>query len=74
MKDIWRVFNVNGDASLQLRGGLKDGCDRIVLVDFYVSGCPPTAEALLYGILQSQKTIKHTNPMKINGIINNALE
>ena len=31
------------------------GCDRIVPVDIYVPGCPPSAEALLYGILQLQK-------------------
>ena len=29
--------------------------DRIVPVDIYVPGCPPTAEALMYGILQLQK-------------------
>ena len=34
------------------------GCDRIVPVDIYVPGCPPTAEALLYGILQLQKKVK----------------
>ena len=34
------------------------GCDRIVPVDIYVPGCPPTAEALMYGILQLQKKIK----------------
>ena len=36
------------------------GCDRIVPVDIYVPGCPPTAEALLYGILQLQKKIRRT--------------
>jgi len=34
------------------------GCDRIVPVDIYVPGCPPTAEALMYGILQLQKKIR----------------
>ena len=34
------------------------GCDKIVPVDIYVPGCPPSAEALLYGILQLQKKIR----------------
>ena len=34
------------------------GCDRIVPVDVYVPGCPPTAEALLYGILQLQRKVR----------------
>lgn len=36
------------------------GCDRIVPVDIYVPGCPPTAEALIYGIIQLQNKIRKT--------------
>ncbi|MEC9104834.1 MAG: NADH-quinone oxidoreductase subunit B, partial [Pseudomonadota bacterium] len=36
------------------------GCDRIVPVDIYVPGFPPTAEALLYGIMQLARKIRRT--------------
>lgn len=39
------------------------GCDRIVPVDIYVPGCPPTAEALLYGMLQLQRKMRRNRKM-----------
>ncbi|KAH7207037.1 hypothetical protein DER44DRAFT_810654 [Fusarium oxysporum] len=34
------------------------GVDRIVPVDIFVPGCPPTAEALMYGMFQLQRKIR----------------
>lgn len=40
------------------------GCDRIVPVDLYVPGCPPTAEALLYGMLQLQRKVRKSGAVQ----------
>jgi NADH-quinone oxidoreductase subunit B len=50
----------NGGGYYHYSYSVVRGCDRVVPVDVYVPGCPPTAEALVYGILQLQKKIRRT--------------
>ena len=50
----------NGGGYYHYSYSVVRGCDRIVPVDVYVPGCPPTAEALLYGILQLQRKMRRT--------------
>jgi NADH dehydrogenase (ubiquinone) Fe-S protein 7 len=47
----------NGGGYYHYSYSVVRGCDRIVPVDIYVPGCPPTAEALIFGLLQLQKKI-----------------
>ena len=54
----------NGGGYYHYSYSVVRGCDRIVPVDIYVPGCPPTAEALVYGILQLQKKIRRTGTIR----------
>jgi NADH:ubiquinone oxidoreductase subunit B-like Fe-S oxidoreductase len=40
----------NGGGYYHYSYSVTRGCDRIVPVDVYVPGCPPTSEALMYGM------------------------
>jgi len=50
----------NGGGYYHYSYSVTRGCDRIVPVDIYVPGCPPTSEALMYGVFQLQKKMRTT--------------
>lgn len=50
----------NGGGYYHYSYSVVRGCDRVVPVDIYVPGCPPTSEALMYGVFQLQKKMMNT--------------
>lgn len=50
----------NGGGYYHYSYSVVRGVDRIVPVDLYVPGCPPTAEALMYGVFQLQRKMRRT--------------
>jgi NADH-quinone oxidoreductase subunit B len=56
----------NGGGYYHYSYSVVRGCDRIVPVDIYVPGCPPTAEALLYGVIQLQNKIRNRRVISRN--------
>lgn len=49
----------NGGGYYHYSYSVVRGCDRVVPVDIYVPGCPPTSEGLMYGIFQLQKKVSN---------------
>ncbi|CAM9024833.1 hypothetical protein WICANDRAFT_35106 [Wickerhamomyces anomalus NRRL Y-366-8] len=55
----------NGGGYYHYSYSVVRGCDRIVPVDVYVPGCPPTAEALMYGVFRLQKKMLAAKPTRL---------
>lgn len=58
----------NGGGYYHYSYAVVRGCDRILPVDIYVPGCPPSAEALIFGLLQLQSKIltSSSSPTALN--------
>jgi len=54
----------NGGGYYHYSYSVVRGCDRIVPVDVYVPGCPPTAESLVYGVIQLQNKIRRNKTIE----------
>lgn len=55
----------NGGGYYHYSYSVVRGCDRVLPVDIYVPGCPPTAEALMYSMLQLKRKIRKTRTSRI---------
>lgn len=47
----------NGGGYYHYSSNVVKGCNKIIPIDLYVPGCPPTAESLFYGTLKLQQII-----------------
>jgi NADH-quinone oxidoreductase subunit B len=57
----------NGGGYYHYSYSVVKGCNRIIPVDVYVPGCPPTAESLMFGLIQLQKTLYDQIEVTNNG-------
>ena len=47
----------NGGGYYHFANTVVKGCNKIIPVDLYIPGCPPTAESLFFGTLKLQQLI-----------------
>jgi len=55
----------NGGGYYHYSYSVVKGCNRIIPVDIYIPGCPPTAESLLYGVIQLQTSFYFSYNFKL---------
>ncbi|EGU77692.1 hypothetical protein FOXB_11811 [Fusarium oxysporum f. sp. conglutinans Fo5176] len=55
----------NGGGYYHYSYSVVRGVDRVAPVDIYIPGCPPTAEALMYGMLQLKRKIRNTRSARM---------
>jgi NADH-quinone oxidoreductase subunit B len=47
----------NGGGYYHYSYSVVKGSNKLIPVDIYIPGCPPSAEALMFGVIQLQKSI-----------------
>ena len=69
----------NGGGYYHYSYSVVRGSNKIIPIDIYIPGCPPTAEALMFGVIQLQKSLfkqinENTLKKQINKNINGSQE